>query len=253
MIIEKLKLKRKIKKFNYLFIEKDNSFLDNSSIDDLNKLLEFIKSSNTILRNFYKESRNRYIINFQSYENLYKNYNKEVFLETLKIKIRNENDSRRKLFYDLLDGKITIDDSTYHDLCNVSKEFANSFFNAIKKPTLTTNNNSSSWFSILQNDYILDILTYFEHHSYFKYNHTYDIRKLEEELLGVTTSNYIVESWSSSIAYLCELEDLEEKTIFGSNVEIRKDIYDKIKKYLFNEKDKYFMTLDEVKQDSRLL
>lgn len=252
MIIDKLKLKRKIKKFNYLFIEKDNSFLDDSNTD-LNRLLECIKSSNTILENFYKESRNRYIIHFQSYKSFYNNYNKDIFLEIIKIKIKNENDNRRKLFYDFLDKKITIDDSTYHCLCNVSKEFADSFFKAIEKPSLTVNNEPSSWFSVSRNDYILDILTYFEHHSYFKYNYTYDIRDLEEKLLGIS-SNYIVESWSSSIAYLCELEDIEEKFIFGSNVDIRKDIYDKIKRYLFRDaSDKYFMSLEDAEYYSRRL
>ena len=240
-MIEKLKLKRKIRKFNYLFIEKDNSFLDNSNINDLNILLEFIESANIILERFYKESRNKYVIHLQSYESFYKNYNKEVFLEIIKTKIRNENDSRRRLFYNFLNGNIIIDDLIYQDLCNVSKKFADSFFNSIRKPILTINDSLSSWLKISRNDYILDILSYFEHHSCLKYNYTYEIRELEEKLLGMNDSNYIVESWSSSIAYLCELEDLEEKSIFGSNTEIQKDIYDKIRKYLFDEKDKYFM------------
>lgn len=250
MIIENLILKRKIKKFDYLF--EDTSFL-NSDID-LKRLLEYIKSASKILEDFYEETRKRYIVHFQSYESIYENYNEDTFLEKVKVKIRDENDSRRNLFYNFLNGNTIIDNSIYHDLCNVSKEFADSFFKATRKSILTVNSNSHSWFKIFRNNYILDILFYFEHHSYIKSNYTFDIRKLEEKLLEIVNSNYTVESWSSSVAYLCELEDLEERSIFGSNFEIQKEIYDKIRKYLFRDaSDKYFMSLEDAEYYSRRL
>lgn len=153
---------------------------------------------------------------------------KDSFLMNIRSVIGNENKCRRNLFYSFLDGNTSINNDIYTDLLKVSPEFSNSYLKSINKRELVLRkkdyNNIPCWFQVCSNDYILDILQYFEGSSHFKDDWTKEIRFLEEKVLGIKDSKYEITSWKSSIAYLYKLEDMEEAILFGDDPDSRRDI-----------------------------
>lgn len=227
MLIDKYKLKKNIKKFEYMIYNVDNDFLDSLNKSELKKLLEYIQSIKVILNNFNKEIKKSYSIYFTSYKDIYENFNEDTFLIEVKKRIKKENISRRNLFYSLLDGNTSIDNEIYKNLQEVSFEFARTFLKSINKGDLSIDLRNRSWFHI-SNDYILKILYYYEGEPYIKEDWTDEIKSLEEEILGINDSKYKITSWKSSIAYLYKLEDLQEANIFGDNYSSRRDITEEI-------------------------
>lgn len=222
-LIDKYKLKKEIKKFNYMVYKEDNDFLNSLNKLELGCLLEYIKDIRKILDKFYKDSRNRYHIHFESYNSIYKNFNPDTFLDEIKKSIREENLSRRSLFYSFIDGNTSINEEVYKNLCNVSSDFSRSYLKLVNKRNLSLNLKISSWFYISQNKYILEIIHYCEGNC-FKDDRTEEIRLLENKVFGIKDSKYKITSWKSSIAYLYRLEDIEEAILFGDDPNIRRDI-----------------------------
>lgn len=247
--LKKKYLIKKIKKYDYLFIDKNISFLNTLSSIELENLLRIIENSKEILENFYIETRNVYVVSFTSYESIYKNYDKDSFLMNIKSVIGNENKCRRNLFYYFLDGNTSINNDVYTNLLKVSPEFSNSYLKSINKQELVikdySNTNTSCWFQVRSNSYILDILQYFEGSVYFKDDWTKEIRSLEEKVLGIKDSKYEITSWKSSIAYLYKLEDMEEAILFGDDPGSRRNVTEEIIQSLSYERERDDLWADD--------
>ena len=253
-MLKKLKLKNKIKKFNHLVSNIDNNFINTLSTNELINLVDILVDIDKSVEKLVDEDIifNKNSILFSSYKLIYEhNGCKGSLVDIVKNRIREENDIRRVLFCNYLNNNISLDNN-YELLSNVSREFSNFFLDLINKPNIEFINDNNFWFDITYNNYIINMLSFFSKGAYIKYNYTDNIRELERKLLK-KESQYIAESWSSSVAYLCELENLEEETIFGSDIKIEKSIYNKIKEYLFDENDENFMSLEETRYYSSRL
>lgn len=227
--IDRYKLKKRIKKFSYMICKDNTKFLNSLNKSGLENLLKYLECIEGVINKIRESLTNKhFIIYFESYSSIYTNFNSKTFLDEVKERIKEENLSRRRLFYSFMDGNTLIDDKVYKDLCKVSPDFSRSFLRLINKENLEIDIKNSSWFRIASNNYIFNILCYYEGGFHFKDDWSREIRALEEKVLGIKESTYEITSWKSSIAYFYKLKDMEEAIFFNDDLNTRRDMTEEI-------------------------